>query len=114
MLREGFFVPCSNLLRSGGAVRDFDGSRIEDAVNRGAGEEKFRGGDVAKELVSGHGAGVGLIAEPIGGDRFENFFCGAAFIFDEAEENVVEQEVGLFGSDIRHCEFSPYMNAADD
>jgi hypothetical protein len=44
---------------------------------------------VAKQFVGGLGAGVGLITGLVGGNGFDDFFGGAAFVFQCAEKNVV-------------------------
>jgi hypothetical protein len=63
---------------------------------------------MAEQFVGGFGASVGLVVHFVGWDSFENFSGGAAFVFERAEEKIVEEEVSLFGGHVNHDE-APFV-----
>src|SRR5258708_22093477 len=102
ILGVGFFVPRGDFRGGHGGFRNFYAAGIEDAVDDRFEEKEFGGGDVAEKFVGGFGAGIGLVGSFVGGDGFQDFFGGAAFGFHGGEEDVVQQEVSLFGGDVGH------------
>jgi hypothetical protein len=105
----GLFVPCSDFERGFHIFGDCYGAGVKDAVDDGYQEHVVGDRDVAKQFVGGFGACVRLIIHFIDWDGVENFFSGAAFVFERAEKEVVEQEVSLFGGHVNHGESPCYL-----
>ncbi len=67
-------------------------------VDRGFEKTHFGGGNVAHQVDGGSGTGIGSVVGFVGGNGFENFFGGAAFVFERAEQEILQPEFGEFGS----------------
>ncbi len=103
------FVPCSDFERCFHVFWNRYGAGVKDAVDDGYEKHVVGDGDVAKKFVGGFGASVRLVVHFVFRDGVENFFGGAAFVFERAEKEVVEQEVSLFGGHVNHCESPCYL-----
>jgi len=100
----GLFVPRGDFARSVDAVRNFDGTGIEGAVDGSFEEEIFRNGDMADQFDGGFGAGIGLVRGLVRRNGFEDFFGGAGFGFQCGKINIVKQEMRLVGGEVGHGE----------
>ncbi len=86
---------------------DFGGSLDGLGQARGSGEfgvdgrfeeAHFGPGDVAHQVDGGSGTGIGAVVRFAGGDGFEDFLGGAAFVFQRAEQEILQPEFGEVGS----------------
>ena len=103
------FVPCGDFVRCFYIFWNRYGAGVKGAVDDGYEKHVVGHGDMAKKFVGGFGASVRLVVHFVFRDGVENFFGGAAFVFERAEKEVVEQEVSLFGGHVNHGESPCYL-----
>src|SRR5229473_4911178 len=95
--REVFGIPGGDFGRRLDAVGQCGGGG-KFGVDGGFEEAHFGGGDVAHQVDGGSGTGIRAIVGFAGGDTFENFLGGAAFVLQRAEQEILQPEFGEFGS----------------